>query len=56
MKKKKIKQVNIDQVINETFSDIEKVKQQKIVNLCVEIIVAYTLNEIYEKGNKISEI
>jgi len=40
-----------DQLILKTYDDLEREKEKKIVNLIVEIIVAITLKEYYEKGD-----
>ncbi|MES2329786.1 MAG: hypothetical protein V4539_09305 [Bacteroidota bacterium] len=40
-----------DQLILKTYDDLEREKEKKFVNLIVEIIVAITLKEYYEKGD-----
>lgn len=48
--------VLIDKKIKELKKEIEDKKEQKIVNLFIEIIVSITLKEYYEKSNKIFEV
>ncbi len=43
-----------EQVILKTYDDFEQEKEKKLVNLIVEIIVAITLKDYYEKGDQIS--
>ncbi|MCA5004962.1 hypothetical protein [Sphingobacterium bovistauri] len=38
------------------FEDLQREKEEKFVNLISEIIVSATLNEYYEKSDKISKI
>ncbi|CAD0004857.1 MULTISPECIES: hypothetical protein [Flavobacterium] len=45
------KLLEVDQIIFETFEMIEQEREQKLVNLIIEIIVSSTLKEYYEKGN-----
>ena len=40
-----------NQLISKTYEDLEREKEIKFVNLIVEIIVATTLKEYYEKGD-----
>lgn len=42
-----------DQLILKAYDDLEREKEKKFVNLIVEIIVAITLKEYYEKGDQI---
>lgn len=42
-----------DQLILKTYDDLEREKERKFVNLIVEIIVAITLKEYYEKSDQI---
>lgn len=56
MKNGKEKCKNIDELISKNFVLMEDEKEQKIVNLFIEIIVSITLKEYYEKSNTISEI
>ncbi|WP_432221862.1 hypothetical protein ACRASX_15390 [Flavobacterium sp. TMP13] len=41
----------IDGKIDELKFDIEKLNEQKFVNLLIEIIVSITLNELHEKSD-----
>ncbi|MFV8466954.1 hypothetical protein [Flavobacterium sp. LB1P62] len=56
MKNGKEKCKDVDELISENFVLIEQEKEQKIVNLFIEIIVSMTLKEYYEKSDTISEI
>ncbi len=56
MKNGKEKCKNVDELISKNFVLIEQEKEQKIVNLFIEIIVSITLKEYYEKSDTISEI
>lgn len=47
----KLKGLDVDEIIFETFEVIEQEREQKLVNLIIEIIVSSTLKEYYEKGN-----
>ncbi len=49
--KDKEKAPEMDERIFKTFELIEQEKEQKVVNLIIEIIVSSTLKEYYEKGN-----
>jgi hypothetical protein len=40
-----------EEIILKTNTEIEQVKEKKLVNLIIEIIVSATLKEYYEKGN-----
>lgn len=40
-----------DQLILKIYEDLEQEKERKFVNLIVEIVIAITLNEYYEKGD-----
>lgn len=46
-----VKAPDVDEIIFETFELIEQEREQKLVNLIIEIIVSSTLKEYYEKGN-----
>lgn len=46
----------LDDKILKTTDQFELEKEQKLVNLFIEIIVSSTLKEYYEKSNKVSEI
>jgi hypothetical protein len=41
----------VDDKILKTNAEIEQEKEQKFVNLIIEIIVSSTLKEYYEKGD-----
>lgn len=56
MRKLKKDKRNVDERISESYVEICNVKDQKLVHLFIRIIVANTLKEFYEKGNKISKI
>lgn len=47
----KLKGPDVDEIIFETFEVLEQEREQKLVNLIIEIIVSSTLKEYYEKGN-----
>lgn len=51
MKHEDIKQTDIDEHISKNYEDIEREKEQKFVDLMIEIIVALTLKELYEEGD-----
>ena len=38
------------------YEDLQREKEEKFVNLIIEIIVSATLKEYYEKSDKISKI
>jgi len=44
---------DVDQKITSINKEAEQQKEEKLVNLIVEIIVSSTLKEYYEKSNKI---
>lgn len=56
MKKDDEKDNQEDEIILKTFDQIEEVKERKLVNLIIEIIVTSTLREYYEKSDKIFKI
>lgn len=56
MKNGKEKCKDVDELISKNFALLEEEKEQKIVNLFIEIIVSITLKEYYEKSDTISEI
>lgn len=51
MKQKFIKQTDIEEYILKNYEDIEREKEQKFVDLMIEIIVSLTLKELYEEGD-----
>jgi len=56
MKNGKDKCKDVDELISKNLVLINYEKEQKIVNLFIEMIVSITLKEYYEKSNKIFEI
>ena len=53
MKNGKGKCKDVDELISKNFMLMEDEKEQKIVNLFIEIIVSITLKEYYEKSDTI---
>ncbi len=51
MEKENVKTDLTDEIILKTHDQIEEEKEQKFVNLIIEIIVGITLKEYYEKGD-----
>jgi hypothetical protein len=51
MKNLKSEPAENDEIILKEYDEIEKEKEQKIVNLMIEIIVSLTLKELYEEGD-----
>ena len=51
MKQEFIKQTDIDEYMSKNYEEIEQEKEQKFVNLMIEIIVSLTLKELYEEGD-----
>lgn len=51
MKQKFIKQTDVEEYISKNYEDIEREKEQKFVDLMIEIIVSLTLKELYEEGD-----
>ncbi|MDI5895730.1 hypothetical protein [Flavobacterium algoritolerans] len=51
MKQEFIKQTDIDEYISKNYEEIEQEKEQKFVNLMIEIVVSLTLKELYEEGD-----
>jgi len=47
---------NIEAAILKIGDEAEQVKEDKLVNLIIEIVVSSTLKEYYETSNKISQI
>ena len=47
----KDEQFENDDIVSKNYEDLEREKEQKFVNLMIEIIVSLTLNELYEEGN-----
>ena len=46
----------IDEQILKTYDEIEHEKEEKFVNLMIEIIVSITLKECYEEGDQIFKV
>ncbi|MFV8367839.1 hypothetical protein [Flavobacterium sp. XS1P27] len=46
-----VKQTDIEEYILKNYEDIEQEKEQKFVDLMIEIIVSLTLKELYEEGD-----
>ena len=40
-----------EEIIAKIYDDIEKEKEQKFVNLLIEIIVSITLKQVYEESD-----
>lgn len=40
-----------DDIISKKYQELEREKEEKFVNLMIEIIVSITLKELYEEGN-----
>ena len=51
MKDTEIKQTDKEEYISKIYDATEQEKEQKFVNLMIEIIVSLTLKELYEEGN-----
>lgn len=51
MKQEFIKQTDIDEYISKNYEEIEQEKEQKFVNLMIEIVISLTLKELYEEGD-----
>lgn len=51
MKQEFIKQTDIDEYMSKNYEEIEQEKEQKFVNLMIEIVVSLTLKELYEEGD-----
>lgn len=47
---------NIEDRIEKIDSEVEREKEEKLVNLIIEIVVSSTLKEYYETSDKISKI
>ena len=56
MKSEDIKQTDNDEHIAKIYDETEQEKEQKFVNLLIEIIMSLTLKELYEEGDQISKI
>lgn len=40
-----------EEIISKIYDDIEKEKEQKFVNLLIEIMVSITLKQVYEESD-----
>lgn len=56
MEKAKVKDIDIEGIIAKNNDEIEQEKEQKLVNLIIEIIVSSTLKEYYEKSDQVFKI
>jgi hypothetical protein len=54
MKSEDTKQTDSEEYIAKIYEEIEQEKEQKFVNLLIEIILSLTLKELYEEGDQIS--
>lgn len=43
--------IDNDRIISEKLEELEQEKEQKFVNLMIEIIMSITLKELYEEGD-----
>jgi len=51
MEKENVKDVDIEGIILKNNEEIQREKEQKLVNLFIEIIVSITLKEFYEESD-----
>lgn len=51
MEENKIEQFDNDDIMSKIYKESEREKEQKFVNLMIEIIVSLTLGELYEEGD-----
>ncbi|PWJ97229.1 hypothetical protein BC749_10725 [Flavobacterium araucananum] len=51
MENLKDEQFENDDIVSKNYEDLEKEKEQKLVNLMIEIIVSLTLKELYEESD-----
>ncbi|QKJ64955.1 hypothetical protein [Flavobacterium sp. M31R6] len=51
MESLKDEQFENDDIVSKNYEDLEREKEQKLVNLMIEIIVSLTLKELYEEGD-----
>lgn len=47
----KDEQFENDDIVSKKYEDLEREKEQKLVNLMIEIIVSLTLKELYEESD-----
>ena len=51
MESLKEEQFENDDNVSKNYEDLEREKEQKLVNLMIEIIVSLTLKELYEESD-----
>lgn len=51
MENLKGEQFENDDIVSKNYEDLEREKEQKLVNLMIEIIVSLTLRELYEESD-----
>ncbi|MGO4771094.1 hypothetical protein ACEN2I_05490 [Flavobacterium sp. W22_SRS_FK3] len=51
MENLKDEQFENDDIVSKNYEDLEREKEQKLVNLMIEIIVSLTLRELYEESD-----
>ncbi|WP_163401329.1 hypothetical protein [Flavobacterium fluviatile] len=51
MEKLKDEQFENNDIVSKNYEDLEREKEQKLVNLMIEIIVSLTLKELYEESD-----
>ncbi|MFH7010417.1 hypothetical protein ACHRV5_01010 [Flavobacterium sp. FlaQc-52] len=51
MENLKDEQFENNDIVSKNYEDLEKEKEQKLVNLMIEIIVSLTLKELYEESD-----
>ena len=56
MKKKKTQKKVLSNGLSESYGELSRLTEEKLVNLFIRIIVSKTLKELYEKGDKISKV
>lgn len=51
MENLKDEQFENNDIVSKKYEDLEREKEQKLVNLMIEIIVSLTLKELYEESD-----
>jgi hypothetical protein len=51
MENLKDEQFENNDIVSKNYEDLEREKEQKLVNLMIEIIVSLTLKELYEESD-----
>ena len=51
MEENKREQFDNDDIMSKIYEELEREKEQKFVNLMIEIVVSLTLKELYEEGD-----